>query len=45
VRTCVRSGWIEDRSKNLYRHTIEMEKMMARLLAEIRTSPEEMRTN
>jgi hypothetical protein len=27
--------WIGDRSKKLYRHTMEMEQMMARLLVEM----------
>jgi hypothetical protein len=41
----VKSGWIGDRSKKLYRHTMEMKQIMARLLAEIRTNHEEMRIN
>jgi hypothetical protein len=38
VTTGVRSGWIADRSKKLYRHTMEVEQMIERLLAEIRTN-------
>jgi hypothetical protein len=38
MTTGVRSGWIGDRSKKLYRHTVEMEQMMACLLAEIKTN-------
>jgi hypothetical protein len=37
--TGVRSGWIGDHSKKLlYRHTVEMEQMMACLLAEMKTN-------
>jgi hypothetical protein len=37
VTSGVRSDWIGDRSKKLYRHTMEMEQMMARLPGEIKT--------
>jgi hypothetical protein len=40
ARSCI--NWIGDRSKKLYRRAMEMEQMMARLLAEIKT---EIRTN
>jgi hypothetical protein len=36
VTTGVRSGWTGERSKKLYRHTMEMEQMMARLPDEIK---------
>jgi hypothetical protein len=36
VTTGVRSGLIGDCNKRVYRHTMEMEQMMALLLAEIR---------
>jgi hypothetical protein len=35
--TGVRSGWVGDRSKNLHRHAMEMEQIMARLLTDIKT--------
>jgi hypothetical protein len=35
VAAGVRSGWIGDRSKKLYRQAMELEQMMARLLDEI----------
>jgi hypothetical protein len=35
VTTGIRSGWIGERSKKLYRRTMEMEQVMERLLAEI----------
>jgi hypothetical protein len=38
VTTGVRSGWIGDGSKKLYRHTVEMEQMMTHLWAKIRTN-------
>jgi hypothetical protein len=45
VTTGVRSGWIGDHSKTLHRHTIEMEQIMTRLLAEIRTNQEKSDAN
>jgi hypothetical protein len=39
VTSGVRSGWIGDRNEKLYRHTMEMEQ----LLAEIRTTREHMK--
>jgi transcription termination factor NusB len=43
--TGVRSGWIGDLSKKLYCHIMEMEQMMACLLAEIRTNQEKTDAN
>jgi hypothetical protein len=40
VITDVRRGWIGDHSKTLHRHAVEVEQMIACLLAEIRTIQE-----
>jgi hypothetical protein len=39
------STWIGDRSKKLYHHTMEMEQMMARLLAEMKSNQAKMVTS
>jgi hypothetical protein len=42
VTTGVRSSWIGDCSKKLYRHAMKVEQMMDILQAEIRTIQEEL---
>jgi hypothetical protein len=42
VTSGVSSDWIGDSSKKLYCHTMEMEQMMACLLAEMKTKPRHM---
>jgi hypothetical protein len=43
VTTGVGSGWTVDRSKKIYHHTMEIEQMLARLLAERKTNQEHLK--